>query len=164
MRSRSIIMALVVMLVAPLPLLAQQGGGQRGGMGGGALAARVLLEQGSVEFIASKAAELKLTEEQATALTAIGARWTEETKASRAKIAAGMPQAGDMGGMGGMGGGNREALMQRFQALAPMMQKLQEDDATAMAEAMKLLDETQQVAARRMVDERRMPQRRPGGV
>jgi hypothetical protein len=157
MRSRSMIMALVVMLVAPLPLLAQQGGGQRGGMGGGALAARVLLEQGSVEFIASKAAELKLTEEQTTALKVIGAKWSEETKDARAKIAAELPQGG------GMGGGDREALMQRFQALAPVMQKLQDDDARAMAEAMKLLDESQQAAAAKMVEERRMPQRRPGG-
>jgi hypothetical protein len=157
MRSRSIIMALVVMLVAPLPLLAQQGGGQRGGMGGGALAARALLEHGSVEFIASKAAELKLTEEQTTALKVIGAKWSEETKDARAKIAAELPQPG------GMGGGDREALMQRFQALAPVMQKLQDDDAKAMAEAMKLLDESQQAAAAKMVEERRMPQRRPGG-
>jgi hypothetical protein len=160
MRSRSIIMAVVVMLVAPLPLLAQQGG-QRGGMGGGVMAARALLEQGSVEFIASKAAELKLTEEQTAALQVIGARWSEDTKDSRAKITAELPQAGGMGS--GMGAGGREALMQRFQALAPVMQKLQEDDAKAMAEAMKLLDESQQATAAKMVEERRMPQRRPGG-
>jgi hypothetical protein len=161
MRSRSIIMALVVMLVAPLPLLAQQGGGQRGGMGGAAMAARALLEHGSVEFIASKAAELKLTEEQTTALKVIGAKWSEETKDARAKIAAELPQGGAMGG--GMGGGDREALMQRMQALTPVMQKLQDDDAKALAEAMKLLDESQQAAAAKMVEERRMPQRRPGG-
>jgi hypothetical protein len=158
MRSRSIIMALVVMLVAPLPLLAQQGGGQRGGMGGGALAARALLEQGSVEFIATKAAELKLTEEQTTALKVIGAKWSEETKDARAKIAAELPQAG------GMGGGDREALMQRFQALQPLFMQLQESDEKAMAEAMKHLNETQQATAKKLVEERRAAPRRPGGA
>jgi hypothetical protein len=157
MRTRSILMALIVTMLAPLPLLAQGGGQGRGGMGGGAMAARMLLEQGSVEFLVSKATDLQLNEEQATAMKAIGAKWAEETKANRDRIRADMPQAG------GMGGGDREALMQRFQALQPLFMQLQESDEKAMAEAMKHLNETQQATAKKLVEERRAP-RRPGGA
>lgn len=153
MRTRPILLALAVTLLAPLPLLAQ-GGGQR--MGGGMMGARALLETGSVEFLVTRAEDLQLTGEQVTALAAIGAKWSADTKETRARITADLPQPGQMGG------GDREALMARFQALQPHMQKLQEDDDKAIAEAMKHLNETQQAAAKRLVDERRQP-RRPQG-
>ncbi|CAN5893789.1 hypothetical protein BH23GEM9_BH23GEM9_35110 [soil metagenome] len=158
MKSRSIVTALVVMLLAPLPLLAQQGGGQgRGGMaGGGLMGARVLMEQGSVEFLTTKAADLQLNEEQVPGLKVIGEKWATDTKEDRAKVLAELPQ----GGQGA--GGDRQAMMQRLQGLQPVMQKIREADQLAVTEALKLLNETQQAAATKLIEERRQPRRPPG--
>jgi hypothetical protein len=51
-----------------------------------------------------------------------------------------------------------------MQELMPVMQKLVDDDATALEAAMKLLSEAQQATARRLLDERRESMRpRRGG-
>jgi hypothetical protein len=153
-RGRSLITALIVMLLAPLPLLAQQGGGQGRGMGGGMGGARLLLEQGSVEFLVTKAADLKLTDEQSAGLKAIGEKWAEATKEERTKIRAELPQPG----RGAGAGGDRQAMMQRLQAVQPLMEKVRAEDEKAVAEALKLLDETQQASAKKILEERRPPQ------
>jgi hypothetical protein len=150
--SRSIMLAMAVTLLAPLPLLAQAGG--RGGMGGPGMAGRGLVEQGSVEFLVTKAEELGLAAEQKEGLAAIGAKWAEETKPSREKIRAEMPTQGM--------GGDRQAMMQRLQAIRPLLQELQAEDEKAVAEAMKLLTEAQQATAKKLLEER-LTQRRPGG-
>jgi hypothetical protein len=138
-------MALVVMTLAPLPLLAQGGQGQgRGGM----MSARLLVEQGSVEYLVTKAADLQLNADQKTGLEAIGAKWAETTKESREKVKAGMPQAGQAGG------GDREAMMARMQELRPLMTEIAAEDTKAVEEAMKLLDETQQAKAKTLLTER----------
>jgi hypothetical protein len=152
--SRSIMLAMAVTLLAPLPLLAQAGGQGRGGMGGPGMAGRGLVEQGSVEFLVTKAAELGLAAEQKEGLAAIGAKWAEETKPSREKIRAEMPTQGM--------GGDRQAMMQRLQAIRPLLQELQAEDEKAVAEAMKLLTEAQQATAKKLLEER-LTQRRPGG-
>lgn len=161
-RMRILTIAAAIVLLAPMQLMAQGGGQGRGmgggGMGGGMGGMRAMLEQGSVEFLVTKAADLKLTDEQATTLKAIGEQWAAATKDDRAKIRAEMPQPGQ--GMGG-GGGDRQAMMQRFQALQPVMEKVRDADQKAVAEAMKVLQEEQQAAARKMLEERSQP-RRPG--
>jgi hypothetical protein len=161
-RTRSFVIALAVVLLAPLPAFAQGGGqgqGRPGGMGGmgGIAAARALLEHGSVEFLVSKAAELQLTAEQTASLKEIGAKWSAETKPARDRMLAELPQPGQ-----GMGGGDREATMQRFQAIMPLMQQLQQEDRKSLDAAMPLLSEAQQAVARRLIEER-IPQRRPPG-
>jgi hypothetical protein len=167
MRGRSLISAMAVLLLAPLSLAAQVGGQGRamgqGGPLGGLMMARALVEQGSVEFLVSKAAELQLTAEQTQALQAIGTAWAEETKAPREQIRAVLPQGGAMAGGAGAAG-DRQALMQRLQEIAPVAQKLQEDDQTALAEALKALDETQQATAKKLLEERQESMRpRRGG-
>jgi hypothetical protein len=163
MRVRPLTIALAVLLLAPLQVIAQAGG-QGGGMGqqgpGGALmTARTLLEHGSVEFLTGKAADLQLTDAQALALATIGAKWSEDTKASRSRIQAVMPAPGQP-----MGGGDRQGLMQQMQELMPVMQKLVEEDEKALGEAMKSLSDAQQATARRLLDERRESMRpRRGG-
>jgi hypothetical protein len=164
MRGRSLTMAMTLLLLAPLQLMAQAGGQGRGagqqGPGGALMTARTLLEHGSVEYLADKAADLQLTVEQAQALKAIGASWSEETKSSRSRIQAVMPAQGQPMG----GGGDRQALMMQMQELMPVMQKLVDDDGKALGEAMKLLSEPQQATARRLLDERRESMRpRRGG-
>jgi hypothetical protein len=165
MRGRSLTMAMTLLLLAPLQLLAQAGGQGRGagqqGPGGALMTARTLLEHGSVEYLADKAADLQLTAEQTEALKAIGATWSEETKSSRSRIQAVMPAPGQppMGG-----GGDRQARMMQMQELMPVMQKLVDDDEKALGEAMKLLSEPQQTTARLLLDERRESMRpRRGG-
>jgi Spy/CpxP family protein refolding chaperone len=157
-QSRSLVMALAVMLLAPLPLLAQGGGmGQgRGGMG----SARLLVEHGSVEYLVTKAADLALDDEQTAKLQTIGTAWSESTKESREKVRTELPQPGQAAG------GDREAMMARFQALQPVMAALQEEDDKALAEAMKVLNDTQQAKAKELLDERRAnarPRRQGGG-
>lgn len=152
-------MALAVSALVPLPLLAQ-GGGQGGQPGrGGMMAARALVEQGSVEFLVSKAAELSIGDAQKAQLQAIATRWAETVKEPREQVKAGMPQAGQPQG------GDREAMMARMQTLRPHMQKLVDEDAKALEAAMKLLDDTQRVAAKTLLDERAasMRPRRGGG-
>src|SRR5690606_16207557 len=93
-RSRTVLMALALTMLAPLPLLAQGGPPQgRGGMMG----ARLLLEQGSVEYLVTKAADLQLGDAEKKQLETIGAKWAETTKASRDSIRASMPQQGQGG-------------------------------------------------------------------
>jgi hypothetical protein len=154
--------AVLILALAPLPLHAQ-GGGQRGGVGGpggGMMAARALVEQGSVEFLVTRATDLELTADQTAQLTVIGAAWSAATKESRDRIRAVMPQPGQ--GMGG--GGDRQAMMQRMQDLQPVLQQLREDDEKTLDEAMKLLTEPQQARAKQLLTERteRMRPRRGG--
>lgn len=167
MRTRTLVLALAVAALVPTSAFAQQGG--QGGMGrgmggqgmGGLMAARNLVEQGNVAFLAGRS-ELQLTAEQTAALRVIAERWDAETKEAREQVRPLMPAPGQAGaGMGGMGGGDRQAMMQRFQELAPVIQKLVEDDRKALDEAMKHLSEAQQATARRLVEERNQP-RRPG--
>ncbi|HSJ10376.1 MAG TPA: Spy/CpxP family protein refolding chaperone [Longimicrobiales bacterium] len=164
-QGRSLMMALAVTVLAALPAQAQQGGmgGQgRGGMGNLGMA-RALTEQGSVEFLVSKAADLKITDAQKTALQALATAWATTVKESREQVKANMPAQGQ--GMGGAPGGDREAMMARFQALQPHMQKLTEEDAKSVEEAMKLLNDEQKVAAKALLDARAESTRprRPGG-
>jgi hypothetical protein len=159
-RYRPLLVALVVALLAPMPVLAQGGGqgqgrpGGMGGPGGGMMAARALLEQGSVQFLVTKAADMQLTAEQTAALGVIGAKWAEDTKESRDRVIAIMPAPGQ-----GMGGGDRQAM----QGLIPLMQKLQEQDREALDAALMVLSEPQQATARRLIAERQ-PARRPPGA
>jgi hypothetical protein len=170
MRARSLMVALAVLALVPMPLLAQGGGmgrGGAGGPGGAMVAARALAEQGSVEFLVTKAADLELTAEQKTKLEAIGAAWSESTKQSRERVRAVMPQPGQaMGGRGGAGGGagggDRQATMQRIRDLQPVMQKLQEDDQKSLDEALELLSEPQQAKAKQLLEERQASMRPRG--
>ena len=167
MRTRTLVLALAVAALVPTSAFAQQGGGQggmgRGGMGGqgmaGLMAARNLVEQGNVAFLAGRS-EMQLTAEQSAALRVIAERWDAETKEAREQVRPLLPQPGQAG-PGGMGGGDRQAMMQRFQEMAGVIQKLVEDDRKAVDEAMKHLNETQQATARRLLEERNQP-RRPG--
>lgn len=155
---RSLAMALTVSLLAPLPLLAQGGGQGRGGQGGG-MAARMLVEQGSVEYLVTKATDLTLTEDQTRQLKAIGDAWAGKTKTQREEIRAMLPQPGQ-----GMGGGDREAMMQRMQAMRPLAQKLAEEDKAALDQALALLDDAQKAKAATLLEERRRNARpRRGG-
>jgi Spy/CpxP family protein refolding chaperone len=158
MRGRSLNVAVALLLLAPLHVAAQGGG--PGGMGGGALAgSRALLEQGSVEFLAMKQAELQLTTEQVATLTELGQKWAEETKPSRDRIRAVLPAPGQPPA------GDRQAMMQQLMELQPVMQKLMDDDQKALDEAMKSLSAEQQATARGLLEERRnsMRVRRGGG-
>lgn len=158
---RSLVLALAVLVLAPLPLLAQGGGqGGRGGMGGGAMSARLLIDQGSVEYLATKAGDLALTAEQKAGLEAIGVRWSAATKESREEIRTRLPQPGQAAG------GNREEMMQRLQEMRPFAEKVDEEDRKALAEALTLLNEEQQTKAKALLDERRQNarQRRGGGA
>jgi hypothetical protein len=151
-RGRSLVMALAVMMLAPLPLLAQGGGMGQGGRGGagGLMGARLLLDQGSVEFLVTKAADLTLDADQTKKLQTIGAAWAEATKESRETVRKEMPQPGQ-----GMGGGDRDAMMARFQAIMPLVAKIQEEDEKSLEEANKLLNESQQAKAKQLLEERR---------
>jgi hypothetical protein len=159
MRVRTFTVVLAVLLLAPVQLVAQQRGGMgQQGPGGGLMAARAVLDQGSVEYLATKASDLQLTDAQAGTLKAIGEQWARDTKAARDQIrgvlpAPGQPPAGD-----------RQAMMQQMMALMPVMQKLVEDDEKAVTEAMKALSEEQQAAAKKLLEERRDSMRmRRGG-
>ncbi|HSK20766.1 MAG TPA: hypothetical protein VK912_16555 [Longimicrobiales bacterium] len=156
---RSLALALAVFVLAPLPLLAQGGGqGGRGGMGGGAMSARLLIDQGSVEYLVTKADHLGLTAEQKTGLEAIGARWSATTKESREQIRTRLPQPGQAAG------GNREEMMQRLQEMRPFAEKVDEEDRKSLAGALALLNEEQQTKAKALIEERRQNARpRRGG-
>lgn len=153
-RGRSLGMALAVLALAPLQLMAQ--GTPRGAAP--MMGARLLLEQGSVEFLAGRAQDLTLDEAQTVKLKEIAAKWATDTKDARETIRAEMPRPGQ-------GTGDREAMRARMQALQPRLQKLVEDDDRALAEAMQVLDEAQQAKAKQLLDERRANSRprRPGG-
>jgi hypothetical protein len=166
--NRSLIMALLIVVAAPMPALAQGGqGGQGRGMGqggmGGLMAARALLDQGSVEYLAEHAAALQLEAAQTAALKAIGVKWAADTKESRDRVRAVLPAPGPGTGQGQGMGGDRQAMMQQTQTLLPVMVKLQEDDVAALEEAMSLLSESQQAAARKLLEDRTARMRRPGG-
>jgi hypothetical protein len=154
-RGKTLLTALAVSMLAPLPLLAQTADQpqRRGGM----MAARLLVEQGSVEYLVTKATDLQLKADQTTQLEAIGVKWAEATKGSREQIGAAMPQPGQTP--------DREAMMQRMQELRPVMEKLREDDQAALDEALKLLDAAQQTKAKALLEERAQNARprRPGG-
>lgn len=144
---RSLAAALAISMLAPLPLLAQGGGqGSRGGMG--AMSARLLVEQGSVEYLVTKAADLELTPGQTTQLEAIGRKWAASTTDSRAEIRGILPQPGQAAAT------DREARMQRMQALRPLVEKLAEEDTKALNEALALLDEAQRTKVKALLDER----------
>jgi Spy/CpxP family protein refolding chaperone len=159
MRMRTLTLVLAVLLLAPVPLLAQQRGGMgQQGPGAGLMAARAVLEQGSVEYLASRAADLQLTDEQAGALKAIGEEWARDTKPARDQVRSALPAPGQAPA------GDRQAMMQQMMALMPVMQKLVEDDEKAVAEAMKALSEEQQATAKKLLEERREAMRmRRGG-
>ncbi|MGH7448924.1 MAG: hypothetical protein ACRELT_15235, partial [Longimicrobiales bacterium] len=144
---RSLVMVLAVSMLAPLPLLAQGGGqGQtRPGMRG-AMSARLLVDQGSVEYLVTKAADLGLTADQSNGLESIGAKWAASTQESRAQIRTLLPQRGQATGS------DRDAMMQRMQQVRPLAEKLTADDQASLAEALKLLDETQQEKARALLE------------
>lgn len=156
---RTLAMALAVTMLAPLPLLAQGGGQARGGMGGG-MSARLLVDQGSVEYLVTKATDLELTADQTAKLEVIGAKWAESTKDSREQLKGMLPQPGQGQAMGG----DREAARQRMQAMRPLAEKLTEADEKALAEALALLAEPQQARAKSLLEERAMEARprRPG--
>ena len=129
-------------------------------MGGGAMSARLLLDQGSVEYLVTKAADLGLTTEQKTGLEAIGVRWSAATKESREQIRTRLPQRGQGAG------GNREEMMQRLQEMRPFAEKVDEEDRKTLAEALGLLNEEQQTRAKALLEERRQNARprRSGGA
>jgi Spy/CpxP family protein refolding chaperone len=159
MRGRPLTLILALLLLTPLSLTAQQRGGMgQQGPGAGLMAARTLLEQGSVEYLATKAADLQLTDEQAQALKDLGAKWAEETKPARDQVRATLPAPGQAPA------GDRQAMMQQMMALMPVIQKLVEDDEKSVEEAMKALSEAQQATAKRLLEERREGMRmRRGG-
>lgn len=149
-RTRSLGIALAVTMLAPFPLLAQNG--SQGGRTG-AMSARLLVEMGSVEYLVTKAEELKLNGDQKTRLEAIGAAWAEATKATREEIRGMLPQRGQAGSR------DREAMRERMQAMRPLAEKLAEEDRKSLDEAVKLLDATQQETVKTLLDERRQSAR-----
>jgi hypothetical protein len=161
MRTRSLAVALVIALLAPAAAFGQGGQG-RGGMGqggqGGLMAARNLVEQGNVEFLLTKAADLQFTAEQSAALKVIADKFTADTKEPREQLSAVLAQFGQ--GMGG-GGGDMQAMRGRIEQIMPMAMKLAEDDQKAVEEAMKHLNDGQKAKARQLIEERNRP-RRPG--
>jgi hypothetical protein len=166
MMRRTLVVA-ALMLLAPLPLLAQGGGGRMGaqggqgmGMMGGLMQIRGIVEQSSVDFLIGKAETLKLNAEQTGHLKHISASYAEATKASREQLAS-LPQLGG----GAAAGGDRQALMQRMQQLVPHVEKVLEEDQKAVQAAMALFSAEQKPAAEKLLEERRqasMP-RRGGG-
>lgn len=163
MRARSVA-RIALALLLPLPALAQgPGGGRGGGMG----AAFVLVEQGSVEYLTTRAEDLGLSDAQVTRLTAIAAEFDERTGEQRERIRANMPQrmGGPRGGGGGgaRGGGGRGEMMQRMQELQPLFQSLLEEDRTSTEKAMEVLDEAQRTVANRLLAERTPQGRGRGG-
>jgi Spy/CpxP family protein refolding chaperone len=154
------VIALAVTLLAPLPLLAQGGAQGRGAMGG-VMSARLLIDQGSVEYLVTRAADLTLNEDQRTQLEAIAVKWADDTKESRERIKGMLPQRGQAAG------GDREAMMQRLEQVSPLAEKLTEDDQKALDEAVKVLDDAQREKAKALLDERRQnarPRRAGGGA
>jgi Spy/CpxP family protein refolding chaperone len=159
MNRRQLVIALAVTMLAPLPLLAQGGTQGRGGMGG-VMSARLLVDQGSVEYLVTRAEDLTLNESQRTQLEAIAVKWTAATRESREQIRGMLPQRGQAGG-------DREAMRQRLEQVRPLAEKLTEDDQKALDEAVKLLDDAQREKAKALLDERRQnarPRRGGGGA
>ena len=156
---RQLVIALAVTLLAPLPLLAQGGAQGRGAMGG-VMSARLLIDQGSVEYLVTRAADLTLNEDQRTQLEAIAVKWADATRESREQIKGMLPQRGQAAG-------DREAMMQRLEQARPLAEKLTEDDQKALDEALKVLDDAQREKAKALLDERRQnarPRRAGGGA
>ena len=87
MGSRTIL-GVAAALLLPLSLVAQAPGG---GRSGGFAAARLLLDQGSAEFLASKAAELTLTDRQEVQLTELATKFKDATNSERERLAAILP-------------------------------------------------------------------------
>ena len=155
---RTLALALTVSLLAPLPLPAQGGRQERRG-GMGAMSARLLIEQGSVEYLVTKAADIQLTADQTKQFEAIGSKWALETREARERIAAMLPQRSQGTGT------DREAMMQRMQEARPLMEKLAADDRAALDSALQLLGEEQRTRARALLEERAQsarPRRPPG--
>jgi Spy/CpxP family protein refolding chaperone len=157
---RQLVIALAITLLAPLPLLAQGGAQGRGAMGG-VMSARLLIDQGSVEYLVTRAADLTLNEDQRTQLEAIAVKWADATRDSREQIKGMLPQRGQAAGA------DREAMMQRLEQARPLAEKLTEDDQKALDEALKVLDDAQREKAKALLDERRQnarPRRAGGGA
>jgi hypothetical protein len=159
MKCGRIALTLALTMLAPLPALAQ-GGTQGQGRGmGGAMAARLLVDQGSVEYLVTKSEDLKLTADQTKRLEVIGAAYSASTRESREQIRSMLPQPGQAAG------GDREAMMQRMQQVRPLADKLIEDDQKSLDEAILPLDDAQKEKVKALLDERRQNARpRRGGA
>jgi hypothetical protein len=146
---------LVTLLLLPAALHAQQGGQGRGmGMGMGGMA--MGMADNVPEFIAGKATELQLTEDQVTRIQVIARRFAAQNDSVMGQLRA-MMQGG---GMREVSAAERERLMAERQK----MMKLAED---AGKETDEILTAEQRTHAHRMIEEwraSRMPQRRGGGV
>ena len=156
---RQFVIALAMTLLAPLPLLAQGGAQGREGMAG-VMSARLLIDQGSVEYLVTRSADLTLNEDQRTQLEAIAVKWADATRESREQIKGMLPQRGQAGG-------DREAMRQRLEQVRPLADKLTEDDQKALDEAVKVLDDAQREKAKALLEERRQsarPRRGGGGA
>jgi hypothetical protein len=146
---------LVTLLLLPAALHAQQGGQGRGGMGMGGMGMGMGMGENVPEFIAGKAAELQLTEDQVARIQVIARRFAAQNDSIMGQLRAAMQG----GGMREVGAAERERLMAERQK----MMKLAEH---AMHETDEILTTDQRTRAHRMVEEwraSRMPQRRGGG-
>lgn len=156
---RQLVIALAVTMLAPLPLLAQGGTQGRGAMAG-IMSSRLLVDQGSVEYLVTRAADLTLNDDQRTQLQAIAVKWADATRDAREQIKGTLPRRGQAGG-------DREAMRQRLEQVRPLAEKLTEDDQKALDEAVLLLDDAQREKAKALLEERRQnarPRRGGGGV
>jgi uncharacterized protein (DUF2235 family) len=86
---------LALFLLIPAALHAQQGGMGRGGMGTGG-GPMMAMAENVPEFVASKAAELQLTETQLQSVQAIARKLEEERAPILEQLRAGMAQGGGM--------------------------------------------------------------------
>jgi hypothetical protein len=136
MLARRIALA-VALLAVPAALDAQQGPerrgmGMRGGMG---------MQENVAEFVASKAADLQLSEEQLARITLLGKELREKNEKQRAEMRAAM-----QGGMQNMSAAERQRMMQQRDARI-----MQADEARDYVLA--LLSAEQKTKAASLIDE-----------
>jgi len=144
---------LMALLLLPASLHAQQGGQGRGGMGMGMTMGMGMMDN-VPEFVASKAAELQLTEDQVARIQVIAKRYAAHSDSLMTQLRGAM-----QGGMREMSAADRERLM----AERDRMTKLAE---ATQKEVDEVLTAEQRPRAAALVQEwrsSRMPQRRGGG-
>ena len=153
MKNRYVLALSLALLMVPGAVHAQRGD-QRDPMAQVQEAIRAglaALDEGSVQYLVTKGADLQLTRDQVVRLNAIGRQWSEATQASRQALRTALQRAGQQVPRRDV---DRQELQAQLQQILPHAMLVQQEDVKAFEEAMRVLQPAQQRRAKALIEAR----------
>ena len=109
------------------------------------------LDEGSVQYLVTKGADLQLTRDQVVRLNAIGRQWSEATQASRQALRTALQRVGQQAPRRDV---DRQELQAQLQQILPHAMLVQQEDVKAFEEALRVLQPAQQRRAKALIEAR----------